>query len=211
MVPLQMLSAVLFGCLIPVFTVIVQSTLLAVLSGLLSAGCIVWLVFSWKKCVQEELALCKAEYAYLWKTQFPAAEPFETADEESGVTYTVTEEGIRARFPFEGEQVFDEVTENECFIPWARTRLALATCNPYFTVKLALAVLDTGTLLMEADGEPSYEEPHILPLSEQLVCAVKSYGLEENMGEHWIYLLYNPDDAIKQIYQRGYIGVMSRE
>ena len=61
---------------------------------------------------------------------------------------------------------------------------------------------------MEEDGETSYEEPFFVPLDERLVRAVKSYGLEEKTDGGWAYLLYNPKDAIQQIYKRGYIRVI---
>ena len=71
-----------------------------------------------------------------------------------------------------------------------------------------MAVLDVRTALMEGDGETSYEEPFFVPFDERLVRAIKSFGLEEKTCENWAYLFYNPDDALRQIYKRGYIRVM---
>ncbi len=206
LVLVQMLLAVIFGCWIPICVVILQSPLLATLCGALSAACIAWLVYSWRKCNRDELALCKKEYAYFWKKEFADGREFETIDEETGVRYIVKREGLQVIFPAEKdvEQIFEEVEENVLFLPWSDTRWALATQKRYFMAKFALAILDVGTLQTEEDGV-SYEEPFILPMSEQLICAVKSFHLEEKTCGYWAYLLYNPDDAVKQVYQRGYI------
>ncbi len=213
-VPLLMLAAVIFSCSAMLFVVLGEGRAWTLVSGiacvLLGVASIVWLVLAWRKCNRDEFALSKQKYAYLWKKEFAPAEEFETVDADTGITYTVKREGLKVVFPLpEGyEQVFDEVAENEDFIPWTRTRLALATCNTYFTARLALAVLDMGTAQMEEDGEASYEEPFILPLSEDLVRAVRSFDLEDKTCENWVYLFYNPDDALYQVQKRGYIRVM---
>ncbi len=210
-VPLQMLLIWIFLCGATVFFVInrVWGTICGVACVGLAVATVVWLVLFWRKCNREDCQLSKDKYAYLWKTEFAEGEEFETTDEETGMTYTVQKDGLKAVFPIfeEYEQVFEEVAENVEFIPWSRTRLALATCNTFFSVKLALAVLDVGTAQIEEDGEASYEEPFIIPMSEKLVCAVKSFGLEEKTCENWAYLFYNPDDAVRQIYKKGYIRV----
>lgn len=210
LVPIQLCLTVLFLGFVILLSVLENGAVWAVLCGVLSVVTIVWLVFSWRKCVREEYALCKEKFAYLWKDTFEEGKEFETIDEETGIVFTVKKDGLKIVYPVpeDYEQVFDEIKENEEFVPWTRTRLALATCNTYFFARLALAVLDVGTALLEEDGEASYEEPFFVPMSEDLVRAIKSFGLEEKTCENWVYLFYNPDDALKQIYKRGYIRVM---
>lgn len=210
LVPIQTCLAVLFLGLTVLFSVLKNGAVWAVLCGAFALATIVWLILSWRKCIREEYSLCKQAFAYLWNKEFADGEEFETLDEETGIVYTVQKEGLRIVFPVPEDhvQVFDEAPDNVEFLPWSSTRLALATCNTHFFARLALAVLDVRTALMEEDGDLSYEEPFFLPMSERLICAVKSFGLEEKTCANWTYLLYNPDDALKQIYKRGYIRVM---
>ena len=170
--------------------------------------CALW-VLPWIR-KKEALFILEKRYAYLLQDGFAEAEEFETEDEETGIVYTVQKDGLKIVFPTpkEYEPVFDEAPDNIEFLPWERTRLALASSNAFKCVKMALAVLDVSTAQMEEDGETSYEEPFFVPLDERLVRAVKSYGLEEKTDGGWAYLLYNPKDAIRQIYKRGYIRVI---
>ena len=179
-----------------------------VICGVLAVLALGWLLVSWQKCRQEEYALCKQKYSYLWRESFDVGEPFETIDEETGTRFTITNEGIKIVYPLSKDyvQVFDELAENEDFLPWTRTRLALATWKLY-GAGLALAVIDVGTAELDEDGEASYEEPFIIPFSELLVKAVKTFGLEDKAGAHWWYLFYDPEHALKQICKRGYIRV----
>lgn len=207
--PVLVCVAVLFLGLAVVFGA-TKNPVWAIVSGGLAWISVACLVAVWRKCVREEYALCKANFSYLWQDDFAEGEEFETLDEETGILYTVKKDGLKIVYPLpEGYvQVFDEAPDNEEFLPWSRTRLALASSNAYFFARFALAVLDVGTALIEEDGEASYEEPFFVPMSEQLVRAVKSFGLEEKTCENWAYLFYNPDDALKQVYKRGYIRVM---
>lgn len=159
---------------------------------------------------KEKLLAVWDNYGYLTQDSFAEAEEFETKDDETGIVYTVQRDGLKIVFPLpEGYvQVFDEAPDNVEFLPWERTRMALASSNERLTVKMAVAVLDVSTAQMDEDGATSYEEPFFIPLSEQLVRAIKSFGLEEKMDGGWEYLLYNPQDAIAQIYRRGYVRVL---
>ena len=210
LVPIQTCLAVVFLALTVAFSVLPNTLVWTVVCGVLAVATIAWLVLSWRKCIRDEYALCKDAFAYLWQKDFADGEEFETVDEETGIAYTVQKDGLKIVFPVpEGYvQVFDEAPDNIEFLPWSSTRLALATCNTYFFARLALAVLDVRTALMEGDGETSYEEPFFVPVDERLVRAIKSFGLEEKTCENWAYLFYNPDDALRQIYKRGYIRVM---
>ena len=159
---------------------------------------------------KETQYILSTQYGYLTQDAWAEAEEFETEDAETGIVYTVQRDGLKIVFPLpEGYvQVFDEAPDNIEFLPWERTRMALASSNERLTVKMAVAVLDVSTAQMDEDGATSYEEPFFIPLSEQLVRAVKSFGLEEKMDGGWAYLLYNPQDAIGQIYGRGYVRVL---
>lgn len=172
---------------------------------------LVFFIIALPKLIREERLLQLYEqYGYLTQDAFVDGEEFETVDDETGIVYTVQKSGLKIVFPLpEGYvQVFDETPDNVVFLPWERTRMGLATSNEKHSVKMAVAVLDVSTALLEEDGETSYEEPFFLPLDERLIRAIKSFGLEEKTDGGWAYLLYNPYDAIKQIYKRGYIRVL---
>lgn len=166
-------------------------------------------VFLWVEKREPQFILSK-QYAYLLQDAWADAEEFETVDDETGITYTVQKNGLKIVFPVpdDYEQVFDEAPENVEFLPWDRTRFALATSNARKQVKMALAVLDVSTAQIDEDGATSYEEPFFVPLDERLVRAIKGLGLEEKTDDGWVYLFYNPKDAIEQIYKHGYVRVL---
>ena len=163
----------------------------------------------WLKKKEAQFILSN-KYAYLLQDAWAEAEEFETKDEETGIVYTVQKDGLKIVFPVpdDYEQVFDEAPENVEFLPWDRTRFALATSNARKQVKMALAVLDVSTAQIDEDGVTSYEEPFFVPLDERLIRAIKGLGLEEKTDDGWVYLFYNPKDAIEQIYKHGYVRVL---
>ena len=208
--PIQIGTIVLFIGLAVLLGVTKADAVWTVLCGVLSLFALVWTIVAWQKCKAEEYALCKAEYAYLWQEEFDEGEEFETLDAETGIRFTIKHDGIKIVYPLPKDhvQVFDELSENEEFLPWIRTRFALATWKLNGFARVALAVIDVETAELDEDGEASYEEPFIIPLSKPLIQALKTFGVEDKTGEHWGYLMYNPDHALKQIYNRGYIRVM---
>ena len=159
---------------------------------------------------KEALFILSNKYAYLLQDAWAGAEEYETVDYETGIAYTVQKEGLKIVFPLPQDyvQVFDETPDNIEFLPWDRTRFALATTNAYKQVKMALAVIDVSTAQIEEDGETSYLEPLFVPFDERLVRAIKGYGLEEKTDGGWAYLFYNPQDAMEQIYKKGYVRVL---
>ncbi len=136
-------------------------------------------------------------FAYLFQNPKPwQQEPLTVLDDV--FAYTLDKEGARLELPpIEGEQVFDEAQENVFYIPWDKAELCLATQSVYRRVYIALAVfpLDSNSNAI----------PFFVPMNEEVFAFLKATGLDERMDADWLYLLYNPKDAFKQIVKYGRI------
>jgi len=151
-----------------------------------------------KEALERELD----RYSYLWKDPKPLTEnEVKIQDENAGMTYTLTQEGIAAEWEQDGEaeeQVFDEVQENRLFLPWEQAELLFASQKGFYCVHIALAVVPGST----AEAEEFFS---LIPMEEKLFQAICAFGLKEKLDGQWQYLFYNPQDAVKQIMKRGRI------
>ncbi len=185
-----------------------------------------WLIIVWVAtvCVVGLLFLCfgtrwltKKEtefelehYAYLFKKSGVSdVETYAYEDREVGMTYTLTKEGVKAEWPEEGEQVFDDVKTNVRFLAWEDAEVSLATHNHMRRAHIALAIFPS----FDSDIEQSQKHADmgmvILPMTEGLFAAIRAFGLDEKtFSADWSYLFYNPTDAMKQIVSRGRILTM---
>ena len=113
--------------------------------------------------------------------------------------------------PIKAEQVFDEAKENEYFIPWSDTEIALASDNFARRVRLAFAVIDVSKRSVYGDYVPQEYEVHFLPLEEELLAFLRKNGLEYKVSVEWRYILAQPKDAFRQILARGYVRTLIDE
>lgn len=151
--------------------------------------------------IKKETQIELERYAYLFNKPVPFKENEGVQIAEDGLLYTLTADGLKIEWEQEeGGQVFDDVKENVRFIDWRNAEVAFATQTYLRRVHLAVAVFPT--------EESSREQVFFLPMSETLYSAIKAYKLDERMGEGWAYLFYNPQDAFKQILQKGFIVKM---
>lgn len=173
--------------------------------GLAYAGALIALH---PRFTKKETELELESFSYLFNEAKPLESDSVTVVEEE-ISYTLTAEGIKMTVPDKvlhqnGEytgQVFDEVEENVLFLPWKNTEIFLATTSQLRRVRLAMAIFST---------DPTMEDATlILPISEEVFCAIKAFGLEERIKDGaWDYLFYNPQDAFKQIITKGRILTM---
>lgn len=151
-------------------------------------------------------------WAYLFKKDLSfAGDMLETDDPETGIQYLLSERGMKVILPIKGEQVFDEAKENEYFIPWTDTEIAIASDNFARRVRLAFAVIDVSKRSVDGDYMPTDSEVHFLPLEEELLGFAYKYGLEKKLSVEWRYLQARPKDAFRQILARGYIATLLDE
>ncbi|MBO5363447.1 MAG: hypothetical protein J6A46_03885 [Clostridia bacterium] len=151
-------------------------------------------------------------WAYLFKKEIPYdGETFETDDPETGINYLLSKKGVKVILPIKAEQVFDEAKENEYFIPWSDTEIALASDNFARRVRLAFAVIDVSKRSVYGDYVPQEYEVHFLPLEEELLAFLRKNGLEYKVSVEWRYILAQPKDAFRQILARGYVRTLIDE
>jgi hypothetical protein len=113
--------------------------------------------------------------------------------------------------PIKGEQVFDEVKENEFFLPWDDVEIALATDNYARRVRFAFAVIDVSKQSADGGYIPTEKDVHFLPLEEELIGFARKFGIESKVSVEWRYIRMHPRDAFRQIMERGYIATMIGE
>ena len=180
--------------------------------ALVLAGVVIML-FVQRAAVCEQAKFCMEKYAYLFQSPRLFDEKTLTVKAD-GAVYTVTADGVKVEWAVSEDvttvQVFDEVKENVHFVAWIDAYFALATVSEpfhlqpfYRLVHIALAVLPE-----EQTGEGIESDPLILPMSEALFSAMHTFGVMEKLQADWAYLFYNPQDAFKQILQKGLIVKM---
>ena len=151
-------------------------------------------------------------WEYLFKTEIPfEGELLKTDDAETGLEYELTPKGMKVILPIQGEQVFDEATENEFFLPWDDIEIAVATDNFARRVRFAFAAIDVSKQSVDGEYVPSESEVHFLPLEEDLIGFVRKFGLEEKLSVEWRYLQKQPRDAFRQILEKGHIATLIAE
>ncbi len=173
---------------------------------------IIFMVAHGTSLVRKEEKTELGRWAYLFKKDLSfEGETLETDDPETGIQYLLSEKGLKVILPIDGEQVFDEAKENEYFIPWSDTEIALASDNFARRVRLAFAVIDVSKRSVDGDYMPKDSEVHFLPLEEELLAFFCKHGLEKKLSVEWRYLQANPKDAFRQILSRGYIRTLLDE
>lgn len=180
-------------------------------AGVALALVIVLLIISAVVVKKEEKTELK-RWAYLFKGDLVfEGETLETDDPETGIKYLLSQKGMKIILPKAEEQVFDEVKENEFFMPWSDAELVVASDNFARRVRLAFAVVDVSGLSVDGEYVPTDNEVHFLPLEESLVAFFRKYGLEEKLSIEWRYIQRQPLDAFRQILAWGYIRTMIGE
>lgn len=169
--------------------------------GLLSLGLFTpWL--NRKEMLPREIA----RFGYLFKVPKPVTEDeIKIQDEYSYWSFTFTKDGLTAEWEQnkeEGEQVFDEIKENQKFVPWKEAELALATQKTGGIVHIALAVL------FDLSADHSQGDAFFIPVTEDVYRAICAFDLKDKLDSGWAYLFYNPQDAFYQILKKGRIVVM---
>lgn len=183
-----------------------EAHLLILIACILGVGlCCLGVFLPWlnrKECVERELK----RFGYLFKEPNPLTEKeVKIQDDEMGVAYTLTQEGIFAEWKQneQGEgQVFDEVQENSRFIPWEETELMLATQKGFHCVHIALAIF------FEQNTDYTAASAFFIPMQKELYQAICAFDLKGKLDGNWAYLFYNPKDAFGQILTKGRIIVM---
>lgn len=161
-----------------------------------------------KKEIETELS----RWAYVFNKQVPfEGETLGTDDPETGISYVLSERGIKAILPIKREQVFVEAQDNEYFIPWSDVEIVVATDNFARRVRLAAAVIDVSKRSVDGEYVPTDSEIHFLPLEEELVGFFQKHGLEKRISVEWRYIQKEPVDAFKQILTKGYISTLKNE
>lgn len=165
-------------------------------------GCLgfvnVGMVFLSMRLTKEDVKFEMQRFSYLFEKDIAFEdECLLIADGE--LTYTLEKEGVKLEFPDEGAgQVFDEARENVFYIPWERAEIGLASQSVRRRVYLAIAVFSMD----------EYMIPFFIPLDEKVFAFMRKIGLDQKMDHFWSYLLYNPENAFKQLVTKGRIVKM---
>lgn len=162
--------------------------------------------------VKKEEQIELARWSYLFKKDLVfAGDILETNDPETGIEYALSEKGLKAILPIQGEQVFDEVQENELFLPWTDVELAVASDNFARRVRLAFVVINVAERSVDGNYFPTEGDMHFLPVDEEMVAFFQKYGLDKKLSVEWRYMQIQPLDAFRQILARGYIRTLIDE
>ena len=204
LIALSIAAAVLLGvfveprlwCLLP------SGVAVALLVGLIVVNAVVG-----RKELETELS----RWVYLFQEKEFSSDTIETEDPETGIRYTLSEKGMRYVLPIECEQVFDEVKENEFFLPWSDVEIMVASDNFARRVRLAFAVMDVSKRSVDGTYFPVESDLHFLPLEQELADFFRKYGLDKRLSVEWRYMQKYPKDAFKQILARGYIRTLIDE
>lgn len=150
------------------------------------------------RVTKEDVKFEMQRFSYLFEENISFEdERLIVADED--LVYTLEESGVKMEFPDEGAgQVFDEARENVFYIPWERAELGLASQSVARRVYLAVAVFS-----MDEDMIPFF-----IPLDEKVFAFMRKIGLDQKMDHFWSYLMYNPENAFKQLVTKGRIVKM---
>ena len=160
---------------------------------------------------RRELETELSRWAYLFQSEDYPLDMIETEDPETGIQYVLSEKGLRYVLPIECQQVFDEVKENEFFLPWSDVEVVVASDNFARRVRLAFAVVDVSKRSVDGAYLPTYGDLHFLPLERELADFFRKYGLDKRLSVEWRYVQKHPEDAFKQILSRGYIRTLINE
>lgn len=173
----------------------------------LVAGLIVFNAVLGRKELETELS----RWAYLFQREEFPTDTLATEDPETGIQYILSEKGMRYVLPIECQQVFDEVKENEFFLPWSDVEIMVASDNFARRVRLAFAVVDVSKRSVDGEYFPVDSDLHFLPLEQELADFFHKYGLDKRLSVEWRYTQKYPKDAFKQILARGYIRTLIDE
>lgn len=204
LIVLSVAAAVLVG-------LFVQPWLWCLLPSGVAVALVVGLILVNAVVTKREIETELSRWAYLFQSEDYLSDTLETEDPETGIQYTLTQKGLRFTLPIECEQVFDEVKENEFFLPWSDVETVVASDNFARRVRLAFAVVDVSKRSVDGEYMPSYSEVHFLPLERELADFFRKYGLDKRLSVEWRYIQKRPQDAFKQILTRGYIRTLIDE
>ena len=171
----------------------------------------VWIVAEKKLSTQEEKDELK-RWGYLFDKELQfEEETFQTEDPETGISYVLSSKGLRGILPVNVDQVFDEVAENEFFLPWEDVEIAVASDNYARRVRFAFAVIDVSKRSVDGHYIPHDYEVHFLPAEKELIAFLRKFGLEEKLSVEWRYIQAQPQDAFRQVLSFGYMRTMLDE
>lgn len=188
--------------LIAVFVWLLAAESVEAIAVIVWIGCLVFvnvgMVILSLRATKEDVKFEMQRFSYLFEENVSFEdERLIIADEE--LVYTLEEGGVKMEFPDEGAgQVFDEARENVFYIPWERAELGLASQSVSRRVYLAIAVFS-----MDEDMIPFF-----IPLDEKVFAFMRKIGLDQKMDHFWSYLMYNPENAFKQLVTKGRIVKM---
>ena len=203
-IALSVAAAILLGVLVEpwLWCLLPSGVALALFIGLIVLNALVA-----KKELETELS----RWACLFQGKEFPADTMETEDPETGIQYVLSEKGLRYVLPIECEQVFDEVKDNEFFLPWSDVEIVVASDNFARRVRLAFAVVDVSKRSVDGEYFPGDSELHFLPLEQELADFFRKYGLDKRLSVEWRYIQKQSKDAFKQILARGYIRTLIDE
>ena len=205
---LLIVAAVVAAVLVGVF---VKPWLWCLLPSGVAVALLVGLIVINAVVARKELETELSRWAYLFQSEDYPSDIIETEDPETGIQYVLSEKGLRYVLPIECEQVFDEVKENEFFLPWSDVEIVVASDNFARRVRLAFAVVDVSKRSVDGEYLPGDNELHFLPLEQELADFFRKYGLDKRLSVEWRYIQIQPKDAFKQILSRGYIRTLLGE
>ena len=204
LIVLSVAAAVLVG-------IFVEPWLWCLLPSGVAVVLVVGLILLQAKVAKKELRAELDRWAYLFQAEDFPSDTLETEDPETGIKYILGEKGLRYILPIECEQVFDEVQDNEFFLPWSDVEIVVASDNFAHRVRLAFAVVDVSKRSVDGEYFPGDSELHFLPLEQELADFFRKYGLDKRLSVEWRYIQKHSQDAFGQILKRGYIRTLLDE
>ncbi len=204
LIVLSVAAAVLIG-------IFVQPWLWCLLPSGVAVALVVGIIVVNAVVTKRELETELSRWSYLFQSEDCPLDTLETEDPETGIRYTLTQKGLRYVLPIACEQVFDEVKENEFFLPWSDVETIVGSDNFARRVRLAFVVIDVSKRSVDGEYMPSYSEVHFLPVEQEMVGFLRKYGLDKRLSVEWRYVQKHPEDAFKQILTRGYIRTLIGE
>ncbi len=196
------LYALLSFLLITVFVLLLAAENVEAIAVIVWIGCLVFVNAGMAllsiRLTKEDVKFEMQRFSYLFEKNI-SFEDERLIVVDGDLVYTLEESGVKMEFPDEGAgQVFDEARENVFYIPWERAELGLASQSVARRVYLAVAVFS-----MDEDMIPFF-----IPLDEKVVAFMRKIGLDQKMDHFWTYLMYNPENAFKQLVTKGRIVKM---
>lgn len=188
--------------LIAVFVWLLAAESVEAIAVIIWIGCLVFVNVGMAilslRVTKEDVKFEMQRFSYLFEENISFEdERLIVADED--LVYTLEGSRVKMEFPDEGAgQVFDEARENVFYIPWERAELGLASQSVARRVYLAVAVFS-----MDEDMIPFF-----IPLDEKVFAFMRKIGLDQKMDHFWSYLMYNPENAFKQLVTKGRIVKM---